>query len=152
MIEAFGKGASKMSRTIVLVLLAYVVLIITAYHPFYGTITEKIIGNSEKLNIFRTMLLTMIGSFFNIEVMYLGQSSLVYTASLYATESAINMQAIIMQAMYGLTMLFIPTSSLLVIGLDYFDISYSKWLKLVWKLLVVLLLIIVATVIIVSKI
>lgn len=151
-IESFGKGATKMIRSIVLVLLAYVVLIITAYHPFYGTITDAILGLTKKFNIFTCALSTMIGSFFNIEVMYLGQSSLAYSASLFSTESAINMQAIITQGIYGLTMLFAPTSILLILGLDYFDISYSKWLKLAWKLLVILLLIILATVIIVGKI
>ena len=150
--EAFGKGATKLFGSIALVLLSYVVLIITAYHPFYGTITEAILGLTEKFNMFTSMLSTMIGSFFNIEVMYLGQSSLAYSAYLYTSETAINMQAIITQTIYGLSMLFVPTSTLLVLGLDYFDISYSKWLKLVWKLLVILLLIIIAAVIITSKI
>ena len=151
-LAAFGKGAIKMAKTVALVLLAYVVLIITAYHPFYGTITEAILGLTNKFNILTSILSTMIGSFFNIEMLYLSQSSLAYSAYLFSTTSAINMQAIIAQGIYGLTMLFAPTSILLEIGLDFFDIPYSKWLKLAWKLLVILFLMILAVVIIVGKI
>ena len=53
--------------------------------------------------------------------------------------------------MYGFTMLFAPTSLVLMLTLSYLDINYSKWLKNIWKLLLeflVVILIVLAIVII----
>jgi uncharacterized ion transporter superfamily protein YfcC len=42
---------------------------------------------------------------------------------------------IVLQSVYGLMMLFIPTSMILIAGLSLCDISYKEWIKYIWKYL-----------------
>ena len=52
--------------------------------------------------------------------------------------------AIIWQATYGFAMLFVPTSVILVLGLSYLNVSYFKWLKAIWKIVLELLVVLLA--------
>ena len=47
--------------------------------------------------------------------------------------------ALVAQSIYGVTMLIVPTSGLLVLGLSYLGIPYKQWIKRTWKLVVTLL-------------
>ena len=42
--------------------------------------------------------------------------------------------ALVWQTMYGLVMLITPTSVVLLATLAYTDVSYTKWIKAIWKL------------------
>ena len=47
------------------------------------------------------------------------------------------------QTIYGLAMLVLPSSVILMITLSYMDISYGQWLKHIWKLFLELLVVLV---------
>jgi len=151
-LDAFANGVEKTYKTALLIAFAMIIVIITAYHPFYMTITEWVIGLSSKFNIFLTSLITIFGSLINVEMVYLTQSSIPYIAGVFAAETAVNGLALITQAFYGFTMLIAPTSTLLILGLSYLDINYFDWLKQSWKLIleifVVILVIIFVTLLI----
>lgn len=61
--------------------------------------------------------------------------------ALSSNSSTLAASGLSLQLMSGISNLIIPTSYILMAGLAYFDISYGKWLKYIWKVLVVLLLI-----------
>ena len=137
-IENMLNGLKKMLKPALLVSFSMMIIIMTAYHPFYITVTDYIINLSENFNIFLTSFITIIGSVLNVDMIYLAQSSIPLIAGTFpATE------AIITQSFYGLTMLIAPTSTLLILGLTYLDIPYIEWLKKSWKLLLELFVVIV---------
>lgn len=150
LLDSFLEGASKMLKPALIIMLAYVVVIITAYHPYFGTIAAWITDWTSKFNIFTTSLVTIIGSALNVEMLYLSQSSLPYIASVFSSDAALYLLSIISQSLYGLTMLVAPTSAILILGLEYLGIPYTKWIKASWKLIVELFVIILAIVIIIS--
>lgn len=152
LLESFCEGAVRMLKPTMVIVVAYIVVIITAYHPFYATISAWLIDMTSKFNIITTTLVTIIGSVFNIEMVYLSQSSIPYIASVFTAEADLNLLSLISQSMYGLTMLAAPTSIILILGLEYLNVSYIKWLKSSWKFLVELLVVILAIIIIVMVI
>lgn len=152
LLEIFCEGAVRMLKPTMVIVVAYIVVIITAYHPFYATISAWLIDMTSKFNIITTTLVTIIGSVFNIEMVYLSQSSIPYIASVFTAEADLNLLSLISQSMYGLTMLAAPTSIILILGLEYLNVSYIKWLKSSWKFLVELLVVILAIIIIVMVI
>lgn len=150
-IDAFGEGIKKLLKTTVVMTLAMVVVIITAYHPIFPTIVDAMIGWMDSFNIisvFLTSIVAIIGSALNIEMVYLSQSVLPFLGVLFADAKPII--AVIFQAMYGLTMFVAPTSLMLILGLEYLEIPYKKWLKFSWKLVVELLAVLLAVFIIIA--
>ena len=142
-IDNMLNGLKKMLKPALLVSFSMMIIIMTAYHPFYITITDYIINLSENFNIFLTSFITIIGSVLNVDMIYLAQSSIPLIAGTFPATEAINSLAIITQSFYGLTMLIAPTSTLLILGLTYLDIPYVEWLKKSWKLLLELFVVIV---------
>lgn len=152
-IEAFGEGAKKLIKPAIVMALAMVVVVITAYHPFFTTIVDAIIGWMDTFNIITVFLLTIIGaigSLLNVEMVYLSQSVLPYLGVLFADSTPII--AVLFQAIYGLTMFVAPTSLMLILGLEYLKIPYKTWLKFSWKLVLQILAIVLAVVIIITLI
>ena len=142
-IENMLNGLKKMLKPALLVSFSMMIIIMTAYHPFYITVTDYIINLSENFNIFLTSFITIIGSVLNVDMIYLAQSSIPLIAGTFPATEAINSLAIITQSFYGLTMLIAPTSTLLILGLTYLDIPYIEWLKKSWKFLLELFVVIV---------
>ena len=142
-IDNMLNGLKKMLKPALLVSFSMMIIIMTAYHPFYITITDYIINLSDNFNIFLTSFITIIGSVLNVDMIYLAQSSIPLIAGTFPATEAINSLAIITQSFYGLTMLIAPTSTLLILGLTYLDIPYVEWLKKSWKLLLELFVVIV---------
>lgn len=142
-IENMLNGLKKMLKPALLVSFSMMIIIMTAYHPFYITVTDYVINLSENFNIFLTSFITIIGSVLNVDMIYLAQSSIPLIAGTFPATEAINSLAIITQSFYGLTMLIAPTSTLLILGLTYLDIPYIEWLKKSWKLLLELFVVIV---------
>lgn len=152
-IEAFGQGAIKLIRPAVIMALAMVVVIITAYHPFFTTIVDAFVGWMDTFNVITVFLLSIIaaiGSALNVEMVYLSQSVIPYLGVLFADAKPII--AVLFQAIYGLTMFVAPTSLMLILGLEYLKIPYKTWLKFSWKLVLQILAIILAIVIIITLI
>lgn len=142
-IKAMTEGFKKTLKPALIIILALIVLVITAYHPFFITIINWIIHLSSKFNIFLVSIVTVLSALFNIEYIYLTQSSIPLITSIFTATSAIKTTAIISQAFYGLSMFFVPTSLMLILGLTYLDIPYTEWLKKTWKLLLALLVVII---------
>ena len=138
-------GIKKAIKPAIVMLLAYIVLIISTYHPFQLIITRFILELTSGLNVVTMSIVAMFASLFNVDTIYVGQSTLPYVISVIGNSELYPLVGIIFQAIYGLMMLVLPTSIILVGTLSYLDISYGQWLKHIWKVflevLIVLLII-----------
>lgn len=148
-LKAFGKGVVSLLKPAFIVIFAYVMVLVSAYHPYIVTITDWIVTLISKTSgvfgqivyIIMISLNTVISSVFNVEMLYVAQSTLPYLSSVYS-ETA-NSLAIITQSIYGLTSFVAPTSTMMLLGLTYLGISYKEWLKTSWKLVLELLAVII---------
>lgn len=151
-LKAFGKGVKRILKPATLFVLAYVLVIISAWHPYLVTITDFMAGLVSNVNgffgdvlfVLVTSLNTILSTILNIDMVYVLQSSTNILLTHFADKT--NAIALLSQGFYGLTLLVAPTSTLMILGLLYLDISYKEWLKKSWKYLVGLLAVILLVV------
>ena len=139
LIDSFVKGAKRALGPAVIVVLLYTILVVTTYHPFQLVIYKAILGITDGFNVFTTFIVGILSAFFNVDPAYAFQSSLPYLASIFTNADNYPLVAVVYQAAYGLTMLVAPTSLVLMGMLSYLKVSYGKWVKTIWKLLLELL-------------
>lgn len=151
-IDGFIAGAKKALAPAVLVILIYTVLVIVTYHPFQLTIYKAILGLSKGFNIVTTLVVSILASFFNSDMSYSFQSIIPYYSSVVTNVENYGIAGIIFQSMYGFTMLFAPTSVVLMATLSYLGVSYKEWLKNIWKLLLELFIVLLIVFIILGLI
>ncbi len=150
MIDGVVEGAKKAVLPAVIVILIYTCLVITTYHPFQLVIYKAILDLTKGFNILTSTLVAILAALFNVEPSYAFQSALPYMASIITKKSTYPLIGVIFQSIYGLTMLAAPTSVVLMCVLSYLKISYGKWFKTIWKLLLefLVVLLIIFTVLI----
>ena len=142
-IEGILDGIKKALTPALVMLLAYLVLIIATYHPFQLAITKFFLDISGGFNVLTMTVVAFFASFFNVESIYTAQSTLPYVTSVVENADNFKIIAIMFQSMYGLAMLIVPTSAILVGTLSYLEIPYTQWIKHIWKLFLALLAVIV---------
>ncbi len=131
----FAEGAKKAIYPALLIIMCYTVLVIVTNVPIQLSIVKYIIDlGAESPQIIIMCIVAIVFSLFAIESYY-GANSAGYYILAVTTAKTAGLSALIWQSMYGLTMLFAPTSVILISTLAYTDVSYGKWLKAVWKLL-----------------
>ena len=113
------------------------VLVIAPY--FYQKFWPLVSTND--FNVITMTLIMMLSSIFNVETVYVAQSTLPYVTSVITDTTLYPVLAVLVQAVYGLVMLVAPTSLVLLGVLSYLGIPYKNWLKNVWKLLLELFVI-----------
>lgn len=141
MVSGFGAGAKKALKPAFMVSILYVLVFVSAYHPYTLTITKPILDLTKTLNVVTMSAAASISHLFNVELYYSASSILSYVTATFTDTSLYGIIAVIWQATYGLVMLFVPTSAILVAGLSYLNVSYFKWLKAIWKLLLQLIVV-----------
>lgn len=157
-IKAFTRGIKNVLKAGCVLVLAYTIVIITAYHPFLVNITDFMIGlvkgiegvGGELLRALMISLNTILSSVLNLDMIYVVQATLGFVNS--SLPEMTNTIAIITQSFYGLTMLVAPTSVIMILGLQYLGIPYKEWLKKAWKMLLALLAVAILVVIVVMYI
>lgn len=140
-IEGIEQGIMKAIKPAIAMLLVYVVLIICTYHPFQLVITKFIMELTSGFNVVTMTLVAMISSIFNVDSIYVAQSTLPYVMSLVNDSNLLPLIGVMFQAIYGLMMLVAPTSVILIGTLSYLEIPYTQWLKHIWKVFVEVLII-----------
>lgn len=146
MFEGFVEGMKKMIAPAVIAVLVNVILVITVYHPFYLAIVKFLLGLTKGFNFISMTVLAAIGSFLNVDMLYLAQNTIPFITQAITKSTMYPIMAMIFQSIYGLVMLVAPTSVMLMAGLAYMEVPYTKWLKFIWK---VLLQILIAVIIII---
>ena len=140
-VDGIIAGVKKSVVPAFIVLVIYTILVLATYHPFQTEIYKFVLGWTKSFNMFTTSLVAILASVFNADMLYTGNSVLPYFTSIIQDSAVYPKVAVIIQSMYGLTMLIAPTSVVLMVALSYLNISFKEWFKAIWKLLVVLLIV-----------
>ena len=140
-VSATETGAKKAMRPALLVVLAYLILVAIVTVPFEMTILKPIINLESGFQFLPMIIIAIFYSLFTVESYYGITSAAAYVTAV-STPEKVGIISLIWQSMYGLMMLIAPTSVLLLVTLSYLDISYTKWLKAIWKLLLELFVVI----------
>ena len=138
-IEAFGEGFKKVSKLVLVLLLAYVILEFAVMYPVIPTILGSVLGS--KFNVFTTSIAGIVTGLFTSEYQY--AVNLLYSFFTTSYANNLNVVSIILQSTYGLVSFFAPSSAMLLVGLSYLDIPYKDWMKYIWKFLVAMLVVII---------
>ena len=138
-IESFAEGFKKVSKLVVVLLLAYVILEFAVMYPVIPTVIGKILGS--KFNVFTTTMSGLITGLFTSEYQY--TVNLVYSFFTTKYASDLSVVSMILQSTYGLASFVAPSSAMLLVGLSYLDIPYKDWMKYIWKFLVAMLVVII---------
>ena len=148
--DGFENGLKKSIMPALVILLIYAILVLVTYHPFQLTIYKLLLG--KKFNVFSTSLVTLLASIFNSDATYVFNSYLPFLASFEYSKAALRICALIGQSIYGVSMLVLPTSAILMGVLTYLKVSYFDWLKTVWKLFLELFVILLILFVILAAI
>ena len=145
-VESFISGVKKMMPTALYAALASLVLSVLYQASYQGTGTivdtmfHATMGMTDGFNVLTSGFTALYGSFFYNDLYYLLYSLQAYITAFDA--SNISVAGLLVQSIYALGMILMPTSVTLIAGLSYFDVSYKKWIKYIWKFAIVALLII----------
>lgn len=142
-LDGVTDGIKKALRPAIYMFLVYLVLVIATYNPFQLNITKFFLDLTKDLNVITMTLVAMVSSIFNVESVYVAQSTLPYVSSVITDSTLYPLLAIIFQSIYGLMMLVAPTSVILLGTLSYLEVPYGQWLKHIWKLFLQLLVVLV---------
>lgn len=141
-LEGAYEGVKKTLPLVIITVLVYTCLVITTYHPFQLEIYKALLSVVDKFNYVGALITSLVASLagiFNADASYAFSSVLTHVLTVVTDSASYPVIAVIFQSMYGFTMLFAPTSLILMLVLSYLDIPYSKWLKTIWKLILELL-------------
>ena len=147
--EGLIEGIKKMIIPTLVVAFASALFLLSYYiSPIANTIQGWFVGLTKDFNvlaIFTTGIDAIFATFINGESTTFVQQSLPLVLSTF--EENANMMVLIFQSMFGIASMVMPTSMVLVLGLEYLNIPYTKWIKTAWKTLleifVVLLIILI---------
>lgn len=147
-VDGFIVGAKKMLPTAFLVMLAstlFTVMLNSSSGTFVTTINNQLFSMSEDVNIPILTVVSAVTGFFYNDFYYFLSSVTDFITTNY---EAVNYSVIglLFQGIYGLLMMVLPTSIVLVAGLHYLNVSWKEWFQYIWKLLLqifVLILIVV---------
>ena len=139
-LKNMAEGAKKALKPALLVILIYAVLVFTTNVPIYYTLTNWFMSLNGELHVFIMMIVAIIFIILGVDAYYGLRAGQGYLASILAVDASKNVIiALIWQAMYGFTMLISPTSVVLMVSLGYLNLSYGKWMKSIWPLILELL-------------
>jgi len=141
-ISAFGEGAKKVIKPAFYVVLANIIFTIMLNAQTgtnFTTLMNYILGLSEEANVFVSSIASVFGSFFYNDYYYMMSNVVKPVQAVWTDVGFYSMLGIVFQSIYGLMMLFLPTSMILIAGLSMTDISYKEWFKYIWKFLLQIL-------------
>lgn len=151
--DAFVTGVKEMLPVALIVVLSNILLYTAsslATSTLFATIVNAILGLSKDFNVFIVSAISFIGAPIYSTFPYLLNAIYDPMTSLYS--SNLTMVSIATQSVFGFAMMLFPTSAILMMGLQYLEISYKDWFKNAWKILVILLLIIVIALAVINAI
>ena len=149
-VDGFIAGAKKAFAPAMISVFLYTVLVINTYHPFQMTIYKFVLGLAKDFNVATTVIVSLLSGLFNSDMAYSFQSVAPYYVSVVTKLKDYSVVGVIFQSMYGFSMLFVPTSLVLMGSLSYVGVSYREWLKKSWKLLLELFVILLIAFIILA--
>ena len=120
----------KVSKVAIVYALCFAPIIFATQYPWAITFVNSIFGDG-KFNIFKILFAGFSSQTLLIEQDLLGVIFGKYLATTFLDKVVIT--SIVWRFGLGLSLLVAPTSFILMSGLTYLEIPYTKWLKYVWK-------------------
>lgn len=133
-INASTEGVKRALRPALLVAVAYIILVCIVTVPFEFSVLRHIIDLNSGFNIVVMIIVAFIYSFLSVESYYGVVTAATYLMTSTVAAGNMGIIALVWQTMYGLAMLIAPTSIILLATLAYTDVSYTSWMKAIWKL------------------
>ncbi len=150
--EAFVSGVKEILPVALIVVLSNILLYTASSlstSTIFATIANFIIGLSKHFHVFIVSAISLIGSPVYSTFPYLLNAIYDPMKALYSSKLPII--AIITQSIYGFAMMIFPTSAVLMMGLQYLEISYKEWFKKAWRILLILFIIIMILLLVFNK-
>lgn len=122
------------------------ILFVTLYHlqsseNIFLTITNFILNLFSGAKIILMPLVAFIGGLFYTDFSSISSVLAEVSEVLITDTTKYSLISFMVQTMYGLSKLILPTSILLVTGLTYLKISYKEWFKYIIKFILIILVI-----------
>jgi len=130
-------GLTKMLPTAMLVLVASLAFVIVSQSGALNTVIKVLAEITEGINVFTYSLASFIGAALVNDV-YITSYITGILSTVLGESANMPLLILIQQVMYGLAMLTVPTSVILLAGLSYLEVGYTEWLKNIWKFLLIL--------------
>lgn len=143
--EGMLSGAKRFLKTAAIIVIANIVFTLTL-SASSGTmlifITEKLASVSNSFNLFTTAITGVIGSFFYNNFYYFF-NSISSDLILHIDKDYYTIMTFVLQSIYGLMMMILPTSLILISGLTMLGVSFKEWIKYIWRFVLQLLVIVI---------
>lgn len=140
-LNSFAEGFTKVSKLVVLMLAAFLILEIAVMHPVVPTIAHTFMKITSKFSPLFGTISAFIASMFTGEYQYLVSLIGDYFTNAYSTVA--DAIQIMFQSTFGLAALITPASGLLLVGLNYLDVEYKEWMKYIYKYVIVMFVIVI---------
>lgn len=147
--DGFIYGAKKMVPVAMILMLGYTLLVCAYNNGFFETIITNV-ANKFGDNVVIDALISLVGGIVHVDVYYTTAGVFSSVVSNLTEKANLSVYSVMFQSLFGLVQVFGPTSLLLVTGLSYLEVPYSKWLKYIWRFILGLVIIIFVTLMILS--
>ena len=144
-IDSYKDGVKQMLRPALYAILVSTIFAVIVNssdgYSISATISNYILGISDKFYVLIVTLLGFVGGFFFNDFAYLVNSIYSSVVSYGAGNTTIMM--ILLQTGYALGMLCLPVSVVLIPGLRYLNVSYKEWMKYIYKFLLMMFVLVI---------
>lgn len=137
--SSFYEGNKKGFKPMMAIIGIYVIFGFCYLAPTAPTIANFLLTLTDSFNPYLTALSAFITSTFQVDLGYTAYTVGSYVVNTYAEN--IDIVHTIFVTMYGLVQVFMPTSTILVLGLSMMKVDYKDWLKYIWLFVVGMLVI-----------
>lgn len=144
-VDAMVNGLKKVVKPAFLITFAnvlFIMMIANSNGTIVTYVTNKLASATEDVNFITSILSGVFGSLFYNNFNYmLNDVGAVYSVAVGT--SCFSVLSFILQCTYGVMMMVLPTSLILVLGLSMEDVSFKEWISYIWKYALQLFIIVV---------
>lgn len=144
-IDAFKDGMKQMITPAVYAILASTIFAVMVNSNtganISTTISNSILGISDKFYVLTVSLLGFVGGFFFNDLAYLTNS--IYSLLATYGSASVTIMGILLQTGYAIAMLCLPVSVVLIAALKYLNVSYKEWMKYIYKFLLAMFVLVI---------
>lgn len=138
MIDYAVEGLKKVIKPLIILLLVYTVFVFVYWNnSFTVTICHWITSFASEFNPFLATLSAMVSGIFHIDFGFAAYLLGEIFASTYSESFSVAM--LVYVTIHALVQFVAPTSAILMLGLSYMEIPYTKWMKYIWKFALIML-------------
>lgn len=136
--KSIGSSIVKLLPTIAIILLSNLVFVLVSQTGVLNTIINSLASLSKGMNVFVYSLVSFFGGVL-VNESYVTSYIIGTLNSILGESTNLPLLVLIQQVMSGIAMIVAPTSVILLAGLSYLEVGYTKWVKNIWKVLLILL-------------